>query len=70
MKPTCNLACARPDLPHSLHLFADGGQYPLRVTRTEAIVYLPDGTLLRRDKPDAIQALKYDVRAYLARVAA
>jgi hypothetical protein len=60
--PRCNGKCGQPGIVHRLHLFVDGAEYPLRVEREGAYAWLPDGKVLWRGKPDAVLALKGDVR--------
>lgn len=70
MTATCRRCSST--VPHRQHLFPyrDGRTFAMRVTREQASVFMPDGTLLARTQPGAVAALKIAVRAYLAKVPA
>jgi hypothetical protein len=61
--PTCH---AQGVIPHDMHLLSEpGSPYPMRVAgdRRSVMLWLADGTLIKRAQPDAVRKLRADVRA-------
>ena len=62
---TCNGRCNQPLIGTHHHLYVGALTLAMREDREGWSTWMPDGTLIWRRKPDAIQALKADVRHLL-----
>ena len=64
---SCNFPTCQSLAPHDMHLLSEkSSPLPMRVSadRRSVALWLPDGTMVKRSQPDAVQKLRFDVRAW------